>query len=233
MRIAILSDIHANLEALTVALRNIEEEKPDTIVCLGDIVGYGANPNECVDLVRTHCDVVLLGNHDAALVTPSLVTYFNSLARTAIHWTSHIIQAEAIDWLRSLPLTAQLGEILFVHASPTHPEAWEYIVDRNDALQHFPSFHEQLCFVGHSHIPGIYSPNGEETVLQRTKRYIINVGSIGQPRDHDPRLSYGILDSEAWTYHHVRLRYSIETAAKKILDAGLPAALAYRLFEGR
>lgn len=233
MRIAILSDIHSNLEALNIALKDIEAKKPDVVVCLGDIIGYGANPNECIDLVRAHCDIVLLGNHDAALFDPSLVVFFNPLARTALQWTLRTLTPENVAFLRSLRLTTELHNILFVHASPTRPAAWEYIVDQTDAQRHFPSFHQQLCFVGHSHIPGIYSVEGKEAMLLQGKRYIINVGSIGQPRDRDPRLSYGLFDVEEWNYGLVRLEYSVSTAAQKILDAGLPSALAYRLFEGR
>jgi len=232
VRLAILSDIHSNLEALEAALKIVEEKSPDAILCLGDIVGYGANPNECIELVRQNCDIVLLGNHDAALLDQSITYYFTPLARTAILWTLSQITEENIEFLRTLKMTATLDRFFLVHSSPTQPETWQYIIDEEDAKPHFSSFREEICFVGHSHIPGIYSLDGKESVVHHGKRYIINVGSIGQPRDRNPHMSFGFFDSENWTYELIRAPYPISTAANKILRANLPSVLAYRLFEG-
>ncbi len=232
MRLAILSDIHSNLEALTSALRLIDNEAVDHVVCLGDIVGYGADPDACVRLVRERCDVVVQGNHDAAVVTTSVADSFTVNARTAVFWTRNHISEENLSYLHSLPLHRTLSDILFVHASPCDPEQWPYIVDEQDARAVFGCFTEKICFVGHSHFPGVYDPQGRIASPRRNGRTLVNVGSVGQPRDRDPRLSFGLFDTEEWTYHNVRAVYDVDTAARKILEADLPRALANRLFVG-
>ncbi len=232
MRLAIISDIHSNLEALSAAVRLIESESVDHIVCLGDIVGYGADPDPCVELVRSRCDVVVQGNHDAAVARPAIADSFTANARAAVHWTRSHITPEHLSYLQHLPLQRTLTDILFVHASPCAPEQWHYIVDEEDARGAFGCFTENLCFVGHSHFPGVYDQRGRITALHRNGRILVNVGSVGQPRDRDPRLSFGVLDTEDWTYRNVRAPYDIETAARKIMNAELPRALANRLFVG-
>ncbi len=233
MKIGILSDIHSNYEALSAVLQHASQQQPDMLVCLGDIIGYGANPNECIELIKSHCDIVILGNHDAALIQQDIAYSFTPHARAAILWTLSQITQANLQYLHTLPLTAHLDCCFFVHSAPTSPERWQYIIDENDATMHFSSFEEPLCFVGHSHIPGIYTPEGKVEYIHRGMKYIINSGSVGQPRDGNPKACYGILDTEQWTFIHIRLPYSVGTAAKKILEAGLPSALAYRLFEGR
>jgi predicted phosphodiesterase len=232
VKIAVISDIHSNLEALTSALHHIDGEAIERVVCLGDIVGYGANPNECVDLIRERCTIVVRGNHDAAVVDPRITDDFSRNARSVVHWTCGRLTKTNLEFLSLLPLTAALPDVCLVHASPCEPQQWRYIVDSWEARQAFRCFTEKLCFVGHSHIPGIYSVKGREQSIRRTEQYVINVGSVGQPRDRNPMLSFGILDLDEWSYRNVRLPYDVAGAAAKILNEGLPASLAQRLTLG-
>lgn len=232
MRIAIISDIHSNLEALTKALEIIEDEGTDEIVCLGDIVGYGADPNECIELVRHRCSTIILGNHDLAAVDLSAAEFFTSNARSAAVWTSQHLTGEHKQFLRNLPYTAERDEMLFVHSSAFQPEEWHYIMSALDAQATFGHFTQQLCFVGHSHIPGIYSESGPRHSVVRGERFVINVGSVGQPRDGNPKLSFGIFDTDRWEYRNIREEYDVGQACSKIRTAGLPRALADRLLEG-
>ncbi len=232
MRIAIISDIHSNLEALNSALEAIDAQRVDDIVCLGDIVGYGSNPNECLSLVRSRCSVVLQGNHDAAAVDLSVANQFTLNAQLSAIWTFGALPPENKDYLRNLPQMKPRGDILFSHASPFEPEEWHYVISEFDTREAFRAFTEKICFIGHSHIPVIFSEHGRVPAISRLGRYIVNVGSIGQPRDANPNLSYGIFDTEEWSYQNIRLGYDIDTAADKIRKAGLPRALAERLHQG-
>ncbi len=232
MRLAIISDIHGNLEALTTALELIKKHAADEIVCLGDVVGYGANPNECLTIVRERCSVILRGNHDAAAVDLSVADQFTINARLAAIWTNNVLLKENKELLETLPLTKSRGDILLAHGSPYEPEEWHYIISEYEAKEAFQAFAEQLCFVGHSHIPVIFSEKGTTALVARGDRFIINVGSIGQPRDGNPQLSFGIFDTSSWTYENIRAEYDIPAAAQKIRKAGLPRALADRLMFG-
>lgn len=232
MKYAIISDIHSNLEALEKAFAIIDDRGADEIVCLGDIVGYGADPNACVDLVRRRCSVVVLGNHDAAALDTSTAHDFNAIARKAALWTADQLQPDHAAFLSSLPLTATREDMLFVHSSPQFPDAWEYIIDSGDAEAAFDYFTEKICFIGHSHVPGIFSLRGRAKNVSRDDRYIVNVGSIGQPRDGNPMLSFGIFNSSTWEYELIRSEYDIQSAVDKIFAAGLPQELGYRLLYG-
>lgn len=232
MRLAIISDIHGNLEALTAALELIDSRGVDEIICLGDIVGYGANPNECLDLIRQRCMVILLGNHDAAAVDLSIANSFTMNARLSALWTRQALLDKNREFLQSLPYTKERGEIFLTHGSPYNPDEWNYIITDFDARDAFQSFTHRICFVGHSHIPALFSESGGSPNLTIRDRYIINVGSIGQPRDGNPKLSFGLFDTEAWTYENIRADYDVFTAAEKINSAGLPPALAHRLMVG-
>lgn len=232
MRYAIISDIHANLEALTTALSIIDAKGVDSIVCLGDVVGYGANPNECAQLVRERCAVTVLGNHDAAALDLSVTRDFNPLARRAAVWTSETLTEENKTFLRSLPMSAIHGAALLVHASPRRPEDWDYIVDPEDAMYALRTMEAPVCFVGHSHVPGVFNERGRAKAVTRDERYIVNVGSVGQPRDGNPMLSFGIFDEEEWNFELVRSAYDINAAAARIMDAKLPEELGNRLFYG-
>lgn len=233
MRLAILSDIHSNLEALTKALNVVDTMSVDEIICLGDIVGYGANPNECVEIIRQRCKTVLLGNHDLAAVDISTAEFFTHMARVAAEWTHRTLTAENMQFLRGLPYTANRPNILLVHASPYQPEEWHYILSTFDALEAFKAFEERICFIGHSHVPGIFSSTGKPTsALNKEGRFIINVGSVGQPRDGNPQLSFGVFETETGKYENVREDYDVSGASARILEEGLPRGLADRLFAG-
>jgi predicted phosphodiesterase len=233
MQIAIISDIHSNLEALTKALELIDKEPVGKIVCLGDIVGYGSQPNECIDLVHRRCDVVLQGNHDAAVGDLSIAESFTANARSAIHWTHAQVTSANREYLSRLPLVNIDSDVFYVHSSPCDPASWRYIFGRFDAMQAFHCFTQDLCFIGHSHVPDIFSSDGKSVqAIGKEGRFIINVGSVGQPRDGNPQLSIGIFDAERRVYRNIRSTYDVELASKKIFAAGLPPALGRRLLHG-
>ncbi len=232
MKYAIISDIHSNLEALQKAMSIIDDKNVDEIICLGDVVGYGANPNECVDIVQSRCSTVVLGNHDAASLDPSLAHDFNAIARKAVVWTAAELTDESRSFLSSLPLVERAKDILFVHSSPDMPEEWNYIIDVEDAVSALDHFEERICFLGHTHIPGIFSRRGRAKTIVPEEQHIINVGSIGQPRDGNPKLAFGIFDSVTWEYELFRSQYDIQKAAEKIYAAKLPEELGNRLMYG-
>ena len=233
MRIAVFSDIHSNLEALTAALDDLARRSPDRIVCLGDIVGYGASPRECLDLVRQTTGDVILGNHDEAAFDPSFDAVFSTYAKEAIRWTRTRLLDDDLAYLRSLPLSLTIENIQFVHATPRNPEQYGYIFSGFEARIYADDFSERLCFVGHSHVPFVYAMDPAVRGYNPVDRFIINPGSIGQPRDGDPRLSYGILDTVAGAYENIRLDYDIQSSADRIRSRNLPSRLAQRLFAGQ
>lgn len=249
MRIAIISDIHGNLEALEAVLNHADREGFDRLVCLGDVVGYGANPCECVDLVRERVsqddgqELVVKGNHDDA-ASGGGDEYFNDQAQRAIRWTAEQLSDETLAWLRELKMVfSYTPDYFLVHASPHEPESWHYVVNMGDALSAFDSFTERVAFIGHSHVPFFVSrEEGDEQIqihqtevvrLENGSRYLTNVGSVGQPRDGDPRACYVFYDVEAGSIQRFRVEYDVEAASRKILEAGLPEFLALRLHKGR
>ena len=232
MRIAIISDIHSNLEALTKAMEVIDQQSVDKIICLGDIVGYGANPNECIELVRQRCDIVIKGNHEEAVLDISVAEHFTDNARSAIIWTINQITEENLSYFQTLPLVYKTNDALFVHASPCEPSEWNYIFEENAALHTFHCFSESICFIGHTHMPAIFSIKGRASRITQNERYLINVGSVGQPRDRNTQLSFGIIDTDKWQYKNIRASYDVETTVKKILSTDLPASLGQRLLLG-
>jgi len=232
MRIAIISDIHSNLEALQKALELIEKKRVDQIVCLGDLVGYGANPNECIELTRKHTSHILLGNHDQAAFDLSQTEHFNRHARTAAYWTNQTLTEANLEFLKTLPLDYTIDDLTFIHASPKDPQEWNYIFSAFEARANFEFFQTKICFIGHTHIPGIFPEDLKTQKIHKANRYIINVGSVGQPRDGNWRLSFGIFDTGTWTYELVRSEYDVQSAADKIIANDLPRFLADRLFAG-
>ncbi len=232
MKLAVISDIHGNLEALTTALEIIKERGIETTYCLGDIVGYGANPNECIEELHSRNIPCLLGNHDEAALDLNQAKRFNKYAKITAEWTASHLSDEHKAYLSHLPLVHTLKECTFVHSSPNDPHAWHYILSQAEALRCFPFFTTPVCWIGHSHVPGVYCEDGSTRVVEGGKRYLINVGSVGQPRDGDWRLSFGIFDFETWNYEHVRAEYNVEAACEKIIAAGLPHFLADRLRVG-
>ena len=233
MRYAIVSDIHANLEALQKALEIIDTRSIDSIICLGDSVGYGASPNEVLDILRARCECILIGNHDEAAIDISLATGFNPYARAAAEWTAKELTEEHKEFLKTLPQEYHAGDVLFVHSSPHEPAEWHYVISTSDAQMNFRFFEEQICFVGHSHVPGVFSEDVWTRKVARGTRFIINIGSVGQPRDNDPRISFGIFDTDTWEYENIRSEYDVRTASEKIRKQGLPKMLAERILEGR
>ena len=232
MRFAVISDIHANLEALQKAFEIIDTKNIDAVYCLGDIVGYGANPNECISLLQKRGVSCIEGNHDQAVIDMTRTADLNRFARAALEWTSSQLTPEHLHFLSNLPFEMHAHGCLFVHSSPDDPEEWNYIVTDYDAQEYFSFFTEPICWVGHSHVSGVYCEDNVAEEVEKGKRYIINVGSVGQPRNHDPRLSFGIFDVEAWEYEHITAEYDVDLARKKIIDAGLPAYLGDRLLAG-
>lgn len=242
MRIVILSDVHSNLEALHAVLDACKTEQIDEYVCLGDTVGYGADPNDCAGMIREVTPHTVAGNHDQGVTGKTSIAYFNDAAQRAIQWSKRIITESNVRFLDSLPLTIERHGMLFVHATPSCPDEWHYIMNMNDAIHEFGFFEQQFCFVGHSHQPCVFSINAEHEIgysideslkCIHGKRYIINAGSVGQPRDGDPRASYVIFDTEAKEAFFRRVPYDIATCKEKILRAGLPPSLAERLEIGR
>lgn len=237
----IISDVHSNLEALQVVVAELKRRKITSIICLGDVVGYGANPNECCDIVRDLAQLVILGNHDAGSVGITDISYFNWVAKNACIWTNKVINPQNREWLKSLSLQSNDEDGLFVHSSPSKPEAWRYVLSFDDAISEFQTFKQSTCFVGHSHIPVTFVEKepqygiiqDEKFKLDPKYRYIINPGSVGQPRDSDPRTSFAVYDSETGQIEIIRLPYDIKGAQQKILDAKLPEFLAHRLALGR
>jgi len=242
VRIGIFSDVHGNVEALEVVLKALEEERVNRSFCLGDLVGYGPNPNRCVEKVMQFSDRVVAGNHDHAATGQTPTTYFNEYARMAIDWTRKVLSSNSMINLNRLPVVLIEGEITLVHATPDKPEAWHYIFTYADARRSFGVLKTPLCFVGHSHAPGafvrneegeIFTHNPTEITLEEGKTYIINVGSVGQPRDGDPRASYGILDTEERRFQLKRLTYPVEVVQEKMWRENLPPALIDRLSFGQ
>ncbi len=233
MRIAVISDIHSNEHALRKALSIIDKSAIDELYCLGDIVGYGAFPNECINLIReraTHC---VLGNHDLAAIDPSFADYFTKAGRVAAHWTHSTLLDKNVEYLKSLPYTITTDLCTLAHAGPANPQEFEYVQSLQVAEQQFGAFASQLCFIGHTHIPTICGENLRTFVFKNGMRFLINVGSIGQPRDGNPQLSFGIFDTALWKYQNVRADYDVEGASRAILDCGLPPILGKRLFQGQ
>jgi diadenosine tetraphosphatase ApaH/serine/threonine PP2A family protein phosphatase len=233
LKIGLISDIHGNLEALTAALRSLEKRRVDRLYCLGDVVGYGANPGECLELVREKAELQLMGNHDAAAAGIESLEKFNPYAREAAIWTQRILSGEQRQFLAGLPYEVIRGQMHLVHSAPAHPQGWDYIFSALDAYRQFGSAQAPDCFVGHSHLPGEYWEGAAVGRRENAERRIINIGSVGQPRDRDSRLCFVIFDEESREVQFVREDYDVETASRKILEAGLPPFLAQRLFFGQ
>jgi diadenosine tetraphosphatase ApaH/serine/threonine PP2A family protein phosphatase len=215
------------------------------LVCLGDLVGYGADPVPCVEAVGERAVAIVAGNHEHGALGLLDLEWFNPVAREAALWTRDVLGPDHRRYLEALPLRAEVGDATLVHASPRDPEEWEYLVSAEDGFEVFGDFDTRLCFVGHSHRPGVWSlgssgpdydpsagGSARSTALEPGRRYIVNVGSVGQPRDRDPRAAYAVWDQERRTVAIRRVAYELREAARKIVAAGLPRALADRLAHG-
>jgi len=241
VRYAILSDIHGNLEALRAVLADAGD-RADAFLCLGDVVGYGADPGPCVDLVAERCAAVVAGNHERAVAGLMALDRFNPAARAAAEWTRERLHPDAAAWLAALPLVREVADATLVHASPSQPDEWDYLIFPEDGFAVFGAFATRACFVGHSHVPRAWAqgswghdhePMPSAVTFEAGCRYVVNVGSVGQPRDHDPRAAYAVWDLEARRLEIRRVPYDVAAARAKIVEAGLPRFLAERLAAGR
>jgi len=251
-RLAIISDIHGNLHALEAVLARLRTMRLRQVICLGDIVGYGPFPAQCLDLVTERCQVIVRGNHDEAVLNPRLADDFNGPARQAIEWTRSRFGAAHLDALRKLRPIQQVREVVTcVHDSPV-PGPTDYIHDARMAAAAFRGFHTPICLLGHTHVPALFEVDGGASArrvepadvtghvprdgvtvkLKRTSRYICNPGSVGQPRDYDPRASFAVLDVEKRTFTVHREPYDVTAAQRATQLAGLPTILADRLAIG-
>jgi predicted phosphodiesterase len=240
MKYAIFGDIHANLEALEAVLAHAADQGCTEHVCVGDIVGYAANPRECLDVVREMGCPVVKGNHDEEAILGTSLEGLNPLAKQAMEWTRDQLSQEDREFLGNLKLVRQVRDFTIVHATLDTPGSWTYVTNKFDAMASFSYQFTQLCFYGHTHTPRIYvkgdsvEPVEEMSVtLEMGRKYFINVGSAGQPRDGDWRASYAIYDVENQDVTIHRIDYDIQTAQDKIIDAGLPEMLAHRLSLGK
>jgi diadenosine tetraphosphatase ApaH/serine/threonine PP2A family protein phosphatase len=243
MRYAILGDIHANLAALEAVLSDLAEQEVETLLQVGDVVGYGAAPREAIALVREHCALVVKGNHDAACLDELDTRLFNPNARTAVEYTKSVLTKVDRDWLRALPLVAHNADCSLAHGTFARPERFDYIQSTEDADPSLDALPGRVCFLGHTHVPVSImrlEDTPEETCytidrevdLRLAHKALINVGSVGQPRDEDPRACYAIWDTTTGRMALRRVAYDIEREADRIKRAKLPSILADRLFLG-
>ncbi len=243
MRVAILTDIHANLPALEAVLEAIDAEGIETRWCLGDVVGYGAQPDECVELVSERCELCLVGNHDLAVTGEIDTDVFSASAAEAVEWTRHNATEETIGFLKGLKPEATDREVGLYHASPRDP-VWEYVLALDQALECMEEQSGRVSLIGHSHIAlyfadgdgdggrGRQAPGGHQLDLG-DGRWLLNPGSVGQPRDGDSRAAWLELDTDSWKVTYHRVEYEIDRAAEAIRGAGLPDVLADRLYVGQ
>ena len=239
MLIGLISDIHANLHALDSVLERLDD--CERVICLGDIVGYGAHPDECVKGIRSRNIPCVMGNHDAACIGILSLGWFNPHAANAIRWTLENMAGESSNFLRNLPRSLNEKPCYIVHGSPREPTT-EYLTNRFQAMDGFRSCDDQVILVGHTHVPLVFMERGgiEEIkpldgdwVSYRRRRLILNPGSVGQPRDGDPRAAFSILDTDSEKIGLFRQEYDVEAARKEIIEAGLPDRLGDRLLVGR
>ena len=247
MRIAAISDIHSNLPALEAVLAAIDESEVDEIWCLGDVIGYGSEPDACAELVRERCDVCLVGNHDLAVLGELDIAAFSEAAAAAVEWTRERIGEPALEFLRELDPTLQRKGIGLFHASPRDP-VWEYVLSIEQADACLEVQPERLALIGHSHVALLFTRLAEDGGPGETHggqaedglkldlgegRWLLNPGSVGQPRDGDPRAAWLELDTKKHSARFHRVAYDIDRAAASIVDAGLPKRLADRLYIGQ
>jgi predicted phosphodiesterase len=241
MRYAVISDVHSNLDALEAVFSDIDRRQIREIIFLGDAVGYGPEPNECIELLSARCKTLLAGNHDWGAVGLIDISCFNEYAKHAIEWTAEVITDTNKATLNAFRLSEEKKEedAFFVHATPKEPGEWHYLLTLRDAELNFNYFGNKICFIGHSHQPfmieqmlsGKLVVSKDKVQMNRDSRYIINAGSVGQPRDGDPRAGYAILDDDC--VEIVRISYNIENVQDKMRQEDLPYHLIERLALGR
>ena len=244
MRIGIFSDVHANIEALSAVMEAYDSEQIDVFYCLGDVVGYGASPNECADIVREITEVTILGNHDAAVAGRMDYSYYYEAARHALDYHAGMLTEPNMTWLRELPYKHELNDVglHLCHGSPLRLEEFEYIFAPEQARECLTIIEElgDLTLIGHSHLCKVFGLRPGEVeelpamkfTLEEGTKYIVSVGSVGQPRDYDNRASFTIFDTEERTFEFKRVEYDIESAASKIFESRLERNFGNRLFIG-
>lgn len=242
MRYGIFSDVHSNLEALEAVLSAYKEELIDKYLCIGDLVGYASNPAECIEKVRDAATITVAGNHDWATVDLFSLDCFNPFARQAVIWTRHKLNRQQLYFLESLRLVYSNDDLTFVHGTLDSPEDFNYLTDIDFAQATFAALETTVCFVGHTHVPEIFIKDkegelhylqGDSCSIEQGNKYIVNVGSVGQPRDGNPESAYCIYDTDKKEFQIKRTKYDVELTRKKIIEAGLPKFLGDRLLSGR
>ena len=240
MRTALFGDIHANLEALEAVLADAEAQGVTNYVCLGDVVGYNADPVACLNIVRAMDCPTVKGNHDMDASDNHSLETMNPVAATALQWTRDQLDEDQRLWLKRLRMVRQVSDFTIVHSTLDQPANWNYVTNRFDAMSNFSYQFTQLCFHGHTHVPRIYMKSDkvreihtESVIIEPDAKYFINIGSVGQPRDGDPRPCYAIYDQDHKVVVFRRVDYDIAKTQEKIRAAGLPEMLAERLAEGR
>ncbi len=241
MSIAVFSDVHSNLEALTAVLNEIRKQAPDRVLFLGDAVGYGPDPNVCVERIFDAADVVIMGNHDAGVVDETDISNFNPLAKESLLWTRSVLTEENRKRLLSMTMTVREDELFLVHASPQTPTVWDYIIDEDGAAEQFDFFDAPICLYGHTHRPMAFEKDRKKVTVTQERlltfhenfRYIVNVGSVGQPRDGDPDAAYVLYDRREKSLSFHRVQYNFRITQEKMRAAHMPSFLINRLTHGR
>lgn len=242
MRYGIFSDVHANLEALSAVLEAYRSESIDAYICAGDVVGYAVNPNECIEKITALTALPVAGNHDWASIDLFPADNFNEVARQALFWTKGYLNEYSRRFLESLKPVYRNEDLTVVHGTLHNPREFYYMIDDYDAGRSFSVLDTGVCFLGHTHVPGafirditdtVYYRQESSLVIKKHDRYIINVGSVGQPRDGNPDAAYCIYDTDKKEVQIRRVSYDVAAVRKKIIDAGLPEFLGGRLLAGR
>ncbi len=232
MLVAVLSDIHANYQALRTAVSLAEARGAERLVNLGDVVGYGPDPSACVDLVRSEFEINVLGNHDAAVAADDGMEVLPRDGQEAAKIHQRLLSEEQLEWLRALPLRATAHDATFVHAAPKDPERWPRLSSFGHVRAQFDAFETPVCFVGHSHKPAVVSNAIGVLRVRPGHRFLVDVGSVGQPRDRDSRLSFALYDTEAFAVEIIRAHYDHARTSVRVRELGLPASLGDRLRRG-
>lgn len=240
MRIALFGDIHANLEALEAVLDDASRQDVTDYVCMGDVVGYNADPVACLEKIRAMDCPTIKGNHDEDASGLHSLENMNPVAAAALQWTRAQLNAEQALWLRSLRMVRQISDFTVVHSTLDQPAHWNYVTNRFDAMANFSYQFTQVCFHGHTHVPRVYTKADkvqevpvDSIVIEKNAKYFINVGSVGQPRDGDWRSCYAIYDTDHQMVVFRRVEYNLAKTQDKIIAAGLPYMLAERIADGR
>ncbi len=243
MRYLVVADIHSNIEAFEAVLEKAKNTGYDKVIFLGDVVGYGANPEECILMLKNKMDFGVIGNHDRAIIDENELSFFNEIAREALLWTRERLAGTMyLNFLKELPYTREIEPgIVITHSSVSAPEYWDYILTPYEAQLEFENADFKIMLYGHTHVPIVFEYTGGKAIplmgssfyLEESKRYILNPGSVGQPRDGDNRAAFAILDTEKRVYEVYRVHYRFDEQQRKIKEAGLPLMLATRLEIGR